>query len=554
MTRKFNRSLLGHPSSDWWIDARMIAPMRLVLAATALLIIYIDPSQPDRLVALSYSLMIAYTVFSAIILVLAFTAPHLLPVKILHWLDLGWYVALISVSSGTSSIFFIFFFFAILVASFRSGFRSGLRITIISTVLFVTLGYLTAPPAEFEWNRFLLRAVTLLGLGYMISHWGGSEIELKRRLRLLKDVTDLSNPRFGIERTIRSGLERLRSFYDARAAILIQRRDQSDQYELTRVEAFKPDLPTEDISDELARSLLSPAPDMAVMRARAPSAAMLHNIETGQTWTERLDQTEAIINTLEARSFTSVPIRYHGEFTGRLYVVDSRRRINPTDIEFMLQVVEHVTPLLENIRLLDTLASEAAEHERKKLARDIHDSVIQPYVGLQFGLAAVRQKLMNENSAAFKEVSELCEVANEEVRSLRHFLDELKVEEARYGVLFPAVRRFAARYSAATGIAVRISGEEDLHLNDRLAAEVFQMITEALSNVRRHTLAQAAEIEIRCDDRNLLVTVSNDNANGASPKPFRPASLTERARALGGSAQVQTDSDNRTVIAIRIPL
>jgi signal transduction histidine kinase len=304
----------------------------------------------------------------------------------------------------------------------------------------------------------------------------------------------------------------------------------------------------------LAKSLLSPERDIAVIRARASSSVLLHNIETGQTWTGRLDHAEAIINTLEARSFASIPIKYHGQFTGRLYLVDSSRSINPTDIQFMLHVVEHVTPMLDNIRLLDTLASEAAEQERKKLARDIHDSVIQPYVGLQFGLAAVRQKLKNENSAAFKEVNELCEVANEEVRTLRHFLDELRVEEARYGVLLPAVRRFAARYSAATGIAVHISGEEDLHLNDRLAAEVFQMITEALSNVRRHTLAQAAEIEIRCDDLNLLVTVSNDNVNGASPKPFRPASLTERALALGGSAHVQTVSDNRTVVAIRIPL
>src|SRR5574341_192104 len=139
------RAWLKSRSSDWWIDARMISPMRLVLAATALLIIYIDPSQPDRLVELTYSLLFAYTVYSALILAVSLVAPRLLPLNFLHWLDLVWYVALISASSGTSSIFFIFFFFPVLVASFRWGFAAGLLTTVISAVLFVTIGYLTAP-------------------------------------------------------------------------------------------------------------------------------------------------------------------------------------------------------------------------------------------------------------------------------------------------------------------------------------------------------------------------------------------------------------------------
>src|SRR6266508_4186975 len=128
MAARQRTSIASHGSSaDWWIDARMISPMRLVLAATALLIIYIDPSQPDRLVGLTYSLLIGYTVYSAGVLLLSLLAPRRLPLGVLHWLDMIWYVALIAASSGTSSIFFLFFFFPILVASFRWGFASGLR-------------------------------------------------------------------------------------------------------------------------------------------------------------------------------------------------------------------------------------------------------------------------------------------------------------------------------------------------------------------------------------------------------------------------------------------
>lgn len=550
-------SVTPHSSfADWLIDMRMISPIRFVLAAAALLIIYIDPSQPDRLVRLTYALLIGYTVYSAILLLISIVTPRFLPMGVLHWLDMVWYVALISASSGTSSIFFIFFFFPILVASFRWGFASGLRVTVLSAILFVTVGYFTAPEPHFELNRFLLRSVTLLFLGYMIAHWGGSEVELKRRLRLLKDVTNLANPRFGIDRTISLGLERLRSFYDAQACILIYRFDSQLGYQLMRVDRGKGEttLPTQ-IPDDLSELLLSPMPNIAVVRATQMSAPLLYEIDSGKIWRDKSQNLSTVLNSLGAKHFTSVPVSYRGTFLGRLYVVDStRRRISQSDLEFVLHLIEHLSPLLDNIGLLDRLASEAAEQERKKFARDIHDSVIQPYVGLQLGLAAVRQKLLAGDSSAFEAVNELCEVANDEVRGLRNYLDELKAADARYGVLFPAVRRFAGKYLAATGIHVQITGDEKLQLNDRLAAEAFQMIAEALSNVRRHTSAQKAEVKITCDQRDLILNISNEITDGADATLFRPKSITERAAALGGDTEVYADNSNRTVVAIRIPL
>jgi len=541
---------------DWWIDTRLIAPMRLVLAATALLIIYVDPSQPDRLERLTYSLLIGYTAYSGLILLLALAAPRKLPATALHWFDLIWYVALISVSSGTNSIFFLFFFFAILVASFRFGFVSGLMTTAAAAVLFVTLGYLTAPgEPDFELNRFLLRAVTLGVLGYMIAHWGASEIELKRRLRLLKDVTNLANPRFGIEQTIILGLERLREFYDAQACICVYTLRLPEDYRLARVDRGKSEpAPSTKIAAELAQLLLGAAPDTAVMRT-GRSAAILLDIKSQKIRRDNSTQISTIANTLMAERFTSIPISYRGAFIGRLYIVNSkRRRVSQSDVEFILQLIDHVNPLLDNIRLLDRLASEAADQERKKVARDIHDSIIQPYVGLQLGLAAVRQTILAENSSALSAVTELCEVANNEVRGLRIYLDELKAANIEEGVLFPAMRRLAANYTAATGIDVTLHGDPNLRLNDRLAAEVFQMIREALSNIRRHTSAEKAEVEILCDKRDLTLKISNEQNNGHGSPDFRPKSIAERVSALGGHTAVYADEANRTVVAIFIPL
>ena len=208
--------------SERWIDLRMISAMRVLLALSALLVIYIDPSEPDRLVFLTYLALVGYAIYSLVLFLSSVRLGRVLPLQILHWLDVAWYVLLVALSSGTNSIFFFFFFFAILVASFGWGFGSGLRVTLVSALLFTIVGYLTAPlEPHFQLNRFLLRPIELLVLGYLIAFWGGLQTRLKARLRLLRRVSLLSNPRFGVERTVQSVLESLRSSYDADSCMLI---------------------------------------------------------------------------------------------------------------------------------------------------------------------------------------------------------------------------------------------------------------------------------------------------------------------------------------------
>lgn len=173
---------------------------------------------------MTYGALILYVLYSASLYVLQVRYSSLSEFisSWSHWADAGWYLVLIALSGGTSSILFYFFFFAILVASFCWGFASGLRVAIVSSFLFTIVGYAAAPSGpDFELNRFLLRPIYLLVLGYLMAYWGGCEIALKRRLALLKEVSSLSNPRFGVDRTIGVILERLRAFYDAGACVLI---------------------------------------------------------------------------------------------------------------------------------------------------------------------------------------------------------------------------------------------------------------------------------------------------------------------------------------------
>jgi hypothetical protein len=248
----------------------MVSLMRLILALSALTIIYIDPSEPDRFVAITYGALILYSLYSAFLYFLSVRRIALLPTRIAHWVDVVCYLMLVALSSGTNSVFFFFFFFAILVASFRRGFRTGLQVTVVSALLFSVIGFFTAPAEPlFEWNRFLLRPIYLLVLGYMMAYWGGREIKLKRQLNLLKEVTGLANPRFGIEHTLGSVMKRLRAFYDAERCLLVWSDLGGADHQLLTVER--------DADEGHVRAEKIPASLAGLLRALPENLAVVYN-------------------------------------------------------------------------------------------------------------------------------------------------------------------------------------------------------------------------------------------------------------------------------------
>lgn len=544
--------------------------MRLMLAAAALLVIFLDPSERDGSLKLTYIALALYTIYSAAILFLSVRRSDLIPTRHMHWFDMVWFLGLISLSSGTSSIFFSYFFFAILVASFGWGYTAGLRLTLVSAFLILLVGFLTAPPG-FELYRLLLRPIQLLILGYLISRWGGFKINLRdrlQRLQLLKDVTVLCNPRFGIDRTINTILESLRSFYDADSVLLLipaERNKDSYQVYRARRGIYSAGLTPPVISAEAADLFLLPFPNHAVIHQKDGSEqTSLFDIKTRKFVPGDATVSSRVESALETANYVSVPVHNRHEPMGRLYLCGSQNHFDNLAMDFVLQLLDHIAPLMENIRLVDSLASDAAEQERHRIARDIHDSVIQPYVGLQLGIAALAQKLRAGNTDVLANVEELLELTNQELVEMRLYVWGLKASEDRRDVLLPAIHRFVTRFASVTGIHVDVMTRGKVEVNDRLAAELFQIVAEGLSNVRRHALCNEARVEIDCEPGRLQLQIKNRRpgeagdlnraGNHNEQTLFTPRSISERAALFGGETRVSIDENNYTVVNVAIPL
>jgi signal transduction histidine kinase len=535
---------------------RLTAALRVAVASAALAIFVADPDEhPARrpFATASFAMFAAYGAVSYLVLV---RRGRGVPGPIAPWIDAAWVMLAVAVSQATSEIFYPLCLFAILSASFRGGFRPGFAVAAAIALSYAAVGGVSAPPGT-DLRMFVVRPLYLLVLGYVTAVWGDHEVRSRARLALLRDVTALSGPRAGLEPTLGRILEAVRAFFDADSCRIVIADERTGRtWTRAAVRGRGADASATHLPPELGQALLPPPQDASLIvreGRRGAASSVLH----GSASATGLDPAvaSALLTAVEAGALLSLPFRYHASAAGRLYVARTASRpFDAGDADFLRQVVDQLLPVLENLRLVDRLAADAAVDERRRIARDLHDSVIQPYLGLRLGLSAAGEALRaGRPEEARGHVDRLVRLADEEIGTLRGYVRELRSDgSGEHGALESSLRRFCRRFSEATGIRVDVASEGGA-VPESLASDVFQMVAEALSNVRRHTGAARAEVRIGVADRVLRVVVANDGAP-AEPIGFFPRSLAERAAALGGHVTVQHPAPRTTAVRVEVPV
>jgi signal transduction histidine kinase len=194
-----------------------------------------------------------------------------------------------------------------------------------------------------------------------------------------------------------------------------------------------------------------------------------------------------------------------------------------------------------------------AAEERMRVARDLHDGVLQSLAGIGLRLAAVRSLLERDPKAAREALESVQGLLTLAQRDLRFFIQELKPRPrspAEVSLAF-RVTELAHRIELEWGLRaeLRTDGLEE-PMPESLAREVYNVVRESLVNAARHGEASAVHLAIRRDGDRLFITVS-DNGRGF---PFQgrlshaelaagsvgPRNLFERVAALGGSLELES--------------
>jgi signal transduction histidine kinase len=551
------------------ITDRTLAALRVVLSISAVVILYLDPAEPSRFAALTYAAVLAYVAYAVAVyfrtrVVGGFTW------KVFHtliWVDVLLFSVFITFNNGTNAIFFFFYLYAIIAGSSRGGTTVGLSLTVASTLLFLGLNFFIAADLQLDVARFLRRALYMGVLGYILAYWGGAESDARRKLAFLKDLSSMANPRLGVDHAIKRMLQAFMAFYQADYGVFLMRASERD-VDLYRAKGMNAEVSHEPlpVEEEANFPLLKPSEAVTAafevrgVRGMRRFRYTAHDSETQKVTDLPPENGRNIADFLNVESFITAPLRYRGRVLGRI-LIGCRKDgvVGFEDALFLQQAADQIVPVIENIRMVDRLAIDAANDERRKLARTVHDRVIQPYLGLQIGLKALQRELHTApNSTSDRGIAlldQLTLLTRDGIEELRSYIQGLRQSPAAERSLAESIRTFAQRFENATGVHVVVTDQAcGLTMDDRLSVEIFQMTAEALSNVHRHTRSRNASVHLSViDSNNLRLVVENDAGDEPGPRDFHPRSIAERAEAIGARTDVFCTTD-RTLVTVEVPL
>jgi signal transduction histidine kinase len=210
------------------------------------------------------------------------------------------------------------------------------------------------------------------------------------------------------------------------------------------------------------------------------------------------------------------------------------------------RLAAQVKAQLEEVRASRARIAEAADDERRRIERDLHDGAQQRLVALAMRLETARLTASGA-SGLLDHATEELRAAIGEVRDLARGVHPPILTESGLGA---AIESLAER----TPVPVVVSAP-DARYPAAIEAAAYFVVTEALTNVARHAGASEARVTIEVVGRSLVVTVQDDGRGGADPaRGTGIAGLRDRVAAAGGVLDLASPAGGGTSIQARLPL
>jgi len=473
-----------------------------------------------------------------------------------HWVDVTWSCLVMALSTAGGPMLIVTLVYPVVLASIGYGVRQGLLLG-----CFATLGLLINGEEELAhrlrqgWLHVLPLVLALAAVPAAAVLAGPMNL-LRRRLALVSGLEAQLDPRRGLDPICAELVARLRAGTQADVVALLLPAESGAPATVSA--GNEPAFRVKPQVHEKFEALLSNAPDCAlwhVVRRRFDPRRRTRLYGPGPLPPGASTSLDELAQMLGVRTLHVVPLTRYARRHGHFLVGHVSPRGLSYDISALTSAVPELLRLVEQAALVDQLQEESAAHERARIGRDLHDSAIQPYLGLKYAVECVALRIPKSNPAR-SEVDSLAELVNAEVAALRELISGLRTGEGRdENTLVPAVRRQVRRFSLLFGIEVEIDCPDRLPTTRALASSLFHMVNEALNNIRKHTSARRAWISLSVHDSTLRLVLRDDagTVRGRPVDGFRPGSLSDRAAELGGTLQVTFPDGLNTELVIQIP-
>ena len=258
----------------------------------------------------------------------------------------------------------------------------------------------------------------------------------------------------------------------------------------------------------------------------------------------------------EMSSFLGVPVRLGTEIFGNLYLTDKDGGFTREDEELVAGLAVVAGAAINTARLQRRLRRLAVVEDRERIARDLHDAIIQDLFAVGLSLQASTQKIVAPEVRTV--ITDTVQRLDDAISSLRRFIFDLRPPVWSQRDLREEVSELIGHltepYSAQTEVV--FEGKLD-KLSPNIVDDTLQLISEALSNALRHAGSERVMVEVGQDRDELMVVVS-DQGSGFDVEAPTPGmgleNIRTRAQRAGGEASITASPGTGTTVRIRLPL
>ena len=565
-------------SGEYDHTERVLAAARILLAAAAFIAIYIDPTDPTRYAALTYGLLLTYILYSVGVLV--FLTFIITPVRFqvpICAADILWVALLTAFTQGPNSPFFVFFTFVLVASAYRWGFRETFATGMLSSGLLTVEGVFFAPgggatglvEGSYELNRFIMGPAYLVIITVLLGYLAQADKRAKAETSLIARAMAKAQAELGLNQTIEGVLGEILQFYGSDRALLavidslsgraylVNYEDRMDTLRKVRISELQPDAQPAYLFDSVAH------------------AWFLSRIEHGGAKTVAMDDHGKHLHNLAIRlsdcflvahpfkSMLSARMVFGEELSGRLYILDPvLHGSRETEVHFIQRFTRAVSHSIYNVYLWRRIRSKVGAMERARIARDLHDGVLQSLVGLELQIGHHQELMSGQDRPTMREIYVFLQ---NEIRNLRELVTRLRSVDLRPGEMVPFLVDVVERFGRDTGIASRfVCDSEDIILRPRVCSEITAIVQEALANVRKHSGARNVLVRFACSagvwtlfieddgcgfdfDGKLSLTDLDETRKG-------PVIIKERVRLLKGELVIESTPGAGSRLIISAPI
>jgi signal transduction histidine kinase len=261
------------------------------------------------------------------------------------------------------------------------------------------------------------------------------------------------------------------------------------------------------------------------------------------------------------RSFLGVPITSgRSVVVGAFYLTDKEGadRFSDEDQALIETFAAHAALALENARLHERSRELSIVEERNRLARELHDAVAQKLFGVVLAAESGTALLQRDVEQAGAQLQLVRELAREAVEELRSVIVHLRPAALESQGLAVALGKHVDVLRRTHGREIGLDVIGDAFVAAHIEGDVFRIAQEALHNALRHAAAEHIGLHLCCDGHGgIRLTVTDDGA-GFDPTEVRSTRLGlttmhERARAAGGTLEIESSPGAGTTVRLQVP-